>query len=488
MPAQPIPFAEWRPDVADLDTQFANEAKNVLSGLNSYLPFPNAIVVSDALPAQPYGGILVRNANGDNLMFVGTQTGLYKLNTSTNPYSWEDVSGVSAPYNVSLGHQWSFRQFGPLLVAVNVNDPPQVFDIESGTDFTDLAGSPPQSRLVDAFNDYVFLNAWLSNNNRQQWSATNDAEGWTVGTDNSDFQDHPEGGDVTGMSGDAGLVFLRRRIRRITPRLDDLVFQFDDYETRRGCIAPYGLIKAGSRCFFLSEEGFFEATPQGALPIGSKKVNEFFFRDTTETEIVNIIGAADAKAPRAYWAYKSVNNSQAYFDRLLIYDWELQRWSRAEMNLYGIFQSATPGITLEALDVLFPGGIDSMTISFDSPIFQGGGPVIAVLDTSFKLAFLQGTPLEAVVETAEVQLSPERTFVQGVAPIVDTNAALGSVAARSKRSETLTYRTETAQNSQGMCSARADGRYHRFKVRVPAGETWTDLQGVKVEVGPSGAR
>lgn len=484
-----IPFAEWRPDGADLDSQFATEAKNVLPGLNSYLPFPSAIPVSVALPAEPRGGLLARNANGDSLVFAGTATKLYKLNTTNNPFTWDDVSRPATTYGVSVGHQWSFAQFGQFLIAVNVNNPPQVFDLQSGATFDNLGGNPPQARLVEPFNDYVHLLAWLSVNSRQQWSATNNIAGWTVGTDNSDFQDHPSGGDITGMSGDAGLVFLRRRIRRITQVSSELVYQFDDFETRRGCVAPYGLVKAGNRVFYLSEEGFFEANPGGTVPIGSKKINDFFFADVTQTEIVNMVGATDAKAPRAYWAYRSVNNAGSGFDRLLIYDWELQRWSRAELMIHGIFQSATPGITLEALDSLFPTGIDAMTISFDSPVFQGGGPVIAVFDSLFRLAFLQGTPLEAIVETAEIQLAaPNRAFVTGAAPVVETSAALASVAARSRRSETLTYRAETAQNSQGECSIRADGRFHRFRVRVPAGEDWSHLQGVNVTASPSGNR
>lgn len=488
MPTRQIPFAEWRPDVADLDTAFATEAKNVLPGLNSYKPFPSAVAVSSALAAEPRGGVLVRNANGDSLVFAGTAGKLYKLDTTSTPYAWTDVSKLATTYNVPVGHQWSFAQFGQYLIAVNVNDAPQVFDIESGTNFSDLGGSPPEARLVDSFNDYVFLSALLGDNNVQHWSATNNITGWTVGTDNSDTQEHPEGGDVTGMSGEAGLVFLRRRIRRITPRDDDLIFQFDDFETRRGNVAPHGLVKAGSMVFFLSEEGFYAATPGGTSPIGSKKVNDFFFGEVTQTDIGNIIGAADAKAPRAYWAYRSTN-STTYFDRLLCYDWELQKWSRAEINIYGIFQSATPGITLEALDALFPSGIDAMTVSFDSPIFQGGGPVIAVFDSSYRLAFLTGTPLEAIVETAEVQLAaPGRAFVQAVTPVVEADDAVATVAGRSKRSETFTYKAETSQNSQGACPTICSGRTHRFKVRVPAEADWDDLQGVVVDYVPEGAR
>src|SRR5262245_3032440 len=50
MPQQrPLPFGEWRPDVALQDGQFAGIAENVFAGANSYLPMPSLA----ALTAQP---------------------------------------------------------------------------------------------------------------------------------------------------------------------------------------------------------------------------------------------------------------------------------------------------------------------------------------------------------------------------------------------------------------------------------------------------
>ena len=37
---RPLPFGEWRPDIALLDNEFASEAENVFAGVNSYKPFP----------------------------------------------------------------------------------------------------------------------------------------------------------------------------------------------------------------------------------------------------------------------------------------------------------------------------------------------------------------------------------------------------------------------------------------------------------------
>ena len=61
MPAQkmPVQFGEWRPDIALLDSQFAADVENVFAGVNSYLPFPSLLPISDfALPAPGARAVL----------------------------------------------------------------------------------------------------------------------------------------------------------------------------------------------------------------------------------------------------------------------------------------------------------------------------------------------------------------------------------------------------------------------------------------------
>ena len=50
-----------------------------------------------------------------------------------------------------------FEQSGPTLFAVNVNDAPQLIDIDSGANFAVLPGSPPRATNVKAIGDFLLL-------------------------------------------------------------------------------------------------------------------------------------------------------------------------------------------------------------------------------------------------------------------------------------------------------------------------------------------
>ena len=58
--------------------------------------------------------------------------------------SWDDVSQTATTYSASSTATWSFAQF-EYVIAVNVSDDPQVFQLGVSTEFADLAGSPPRA-------------------------------------------------------------------------------------------------------------------------------------------------------------------------------------------------------------------------------------------------------------------------------------------------------------------------------------------------------
>jgi hypothetical protein len=66
------------------------------------------------------------------------------------------------------------------------------------------------------------------------------------------------------------------------------------------------------------------------------------------------MGAADPRSTRIYWTYKSVSGAAGAYDKLLGYDFLLDRFFPVQMSgqyLLGVSQS---GITLEALDAIAP--------------------------------------------------------------------------------------------------------------------------------------
>lgn len=59
-----VPFADWAPDLADLNAAVTPDLKNVLPAANSYIPAPSLSDLSAALGSQPLGGVMARQLDG----------------------------------------------------------------------------------------------------------------------------------------------------------------------------------------------------------------------------------------------------------------------------------------------------------------------------------------------------------------------------------------------------------------------------------------
>lgn len=469
-----IPFGEWAPDIAELDTGVSAVATNVYPSVNSYRPVGGASVYSDALPATARGLFLAQRQSGASVAFAGTDATLQKL-TDTE---WGEVG---SGYAVPTDELWSFAQFGTTLIATNITDGPQAINVESGSSFAALAGSPPAARFVDVIEDYVVLASLASDPFAIAWSDTNDAGEWSSG--NSGAQSFPDGGRVQNFSGAGGLVIQESAIRQMihSPGSPE-VFQFNKIEQAKGTIAPRSVIKFGPAIAYLAEDGFWF----DGQPIGLNKINRHFFSDVDQTRLFSVLGAFDPIRPIFYWLYKTSDND--YYDRGLIYNWQAGRWAALETSLTMIANIATPGISIDGLSSLYS-SIDDIAISLDSRVWQGGRPVTGVIGTDNRLGFFEGANLEATLETGERQLAPGRhAMVRSVRPLIDTASALVRVRKRERQADSATWGAESAMQVSGACPVRSSGRLHRFRVRVPAETVWSHAQGVEVIASPAGAR
>lgn len=476
-----IPAGEWLPDIAEMDTAtdagpLCAVARNVYPGANSYLPVQGASTpYSTALPAAPRGLYMAQKEDGSFDAFAGTQTELYKYVAAV------PTAIGSGAYAVPDDELWAFAQFGNYLLATNITNGPQVYNIESGGTFAGLGGSPPNARFVDVIEDYVVLASLSTDPFAIAWSDTNNAAVWSSG--NAGSQTFPDGGRVQNFSGAAGLVIQERAVRQMihTPGSAE-VFQFNKLEDARGAIAPYSVIKFGDKVGYLADDGFWFAGEN----IGANKVNNFFFRTVDRSRLFSVLGAIDPTRPIFYWLARTT--SSATYDFGLMYNWKSRRWSELDYDILMAANIATPGVTLEELAVAYP-VLENVPYSLDSRVWQGGRPVFGIIDTAYKLAFFEGSNLEATFETGERQFTPNgRSFVRSVLPHVDSSSAVVAVGKRARLADSRTWSSESSMQTSGRCPVRSDGRYHRIRIRVPAAATWTDLHGCDVELGPSGVR
>lgn len=481
-------YGPWEPDAAGVDALVLATAKNVWPSKGGYIPIPglSAIALS-ALPAKCVGACKARTASGGWLIFAGTRTKLYKLVSNV----WTDYTRASGgDYSTAIDDYWSFTQFGSKLIATNLADDVQVIDVDTGaTAFSALGGTPPKARYVTVVGDFVVLASLSTGDRLLRNSAINDSAGWTVGTNLCDEQEFADGGRVTGLKGgEYGYVGQEKSLRRmIFQPGSDQAFRFERIDEEHGPAAGYSLVGAGPLIAFLANDGFYTYGPGGLIPIGAQRVNKWFRANCDASRYFAVQSFTDPFAPRFGWAFYNSSGS-TNFDRVIWYDWHIDRFTYAEVTAQYWASLVTAGVTLEDLDAY--GDLDSGLIPypFDSRVWEGGAPAIGAVNSSGQMAFLEGaTPLTALFLTSPMHVNPSYRSKEFVIEPLGIFNGVSPTVRIGKRENTQSSPTYTAAASPssltGLWRITASGRVHEFEVTLTqsAGATWEHMQGLDIQ-------
>ncbi|BCH30278.1 hypothetical protein MesoLjLc_22080 [Mesorhizobium sp. L-8-10] len=484
-----IPFATYAPDRSPFDPEATDSLENVLPIQGGYGPFPSFRALSQPLPERPQGSYLGYVNNGNYVLVVGTKTKLLMFDGTT--LTWTDVSKPGG-YSTADSERWSFAQYGSWLIATNSVDPVQYIDLNSPVQFADLSADAPRAKLVGTMGDFVMLSHLNTNQRMVQWSGLNQPQFWSPRQRSSDFQAFPDGGEIMGFAGGVNgcLIFHAESVREGNLALEtSMVMTFKQTLTNHGCMAPKSVVATGSGIYYLSDDGFYRygIPPVG---IGVERVDNTFIDDISRQEIYNVYGSEDPNRKIVYWAYRSIANTlENSYDKVLLYHYGVDRWSLLKPNriMTGLIDATTPGFTLDSLSSLgIP--LDQLPYSLDSRAWSGGTPTIAAFDTDWRLGFFSGDPLQAVLQTGDVELtSGSRTIVTGFRPLCDASSVSGRSAAKDRAGSPRNWKNPADVSAKtGLIPARTSGRFHRFEVTVQADQPWSAIHGVDPEGQPEG--
>lgn len=351
----------WTPVMRSSNCTITNASPGVVSLTNTF-------VANEPVVFEAGSGTLPTQITAGTVYYVSATSlsgSSFKVSTSPNGTPI-NTSGGSGTVNVtnhyaSLGSsaQWQFAQTGSLLFATQVNEPLQVFTLQSSSNFSNSLGSPPQAAYISVVGQFLVLSGILSFPYRIQWSGLGDfnsSTSWTVGTNSSDFQDFTDGGLVRGVAGgEFGTIFQDQAIRWMNYVQGVVVFQIQRVTQDQGLLAPYSIIRAGSSVYYCSSKGFFRSDP-GTFPvqIGRERVDRSFISDLDGTNLQLFIGCADPKTSYIYWAYKSTAGATGLFDKILGYDPVLDKFFPLSVSGEYLLGANQPSITLESLDAIAP--------------------------------------------------------------------------------------------------------------------------------------
>lgn len=497
-----LKFGAWQPAIEELDNQGLVIARNVVpASAGSYRPLRTAaLLASTSMVGRPSGAITGEDSTKNSAVIAGSDAELYRQDATTK--AWVPVSRP-AGYSANTDNRWSFVEFGSLILATNLADPPQYLDLNApNARFTDLTGLV-RGRHIATGRGFVFLADTLDAIDgavryRLRWSALENPFDWVPSVQTqSDWQDFPEGGSITGVvGGEAVYVFQNRRITKASYIGSPLVWQFDPIYQDRGCAHPNSLITVGVQTFFLSHDGFYMLDGDRVTSVGDM-INETFFADADPAALKRMSVAADPAAKLIHWNYASTNAVDQTPDRFLILNYLTGQWTIGDSgDASFIFTATSLPTTIEMLDEF--GTIEDIPAPFDSSQWAGGSDYLAGLSTTGAVYTFTGPPARATIETGEYALAGvmaasdqsvtgDRAAVMGIRPLVLGDATVTtSVGTRSRTSENVHWSTATTTGATGICPHRSEGRYHRVRMTIE-GE-WERAVGIDVDAKPSGSR
>lgn len=478
-----VKFGEWLPDQPYYDNPGLVEALNVIPVDGSYKDYLPLSTSGDAITARPQGAYAGLDASGEPEIYVGTDSKLLQKNGT----GWDDRSGTA--YATASNGYWRFSQYGKLVMATNFANDPVCRTVGSASNFSTLATSTaqaPKARQIGVIGDFVVLGDTSDVTNgdvpyRVQWSAIANPRNWPTPL-TADARANQAGDQFNGVEYGAvtaigsgqffGLVFQQRGINRYTYVGGDTVFQIETFEKSRGCWVPQSMTQVGDVYYFLAVDGFYRTNGQQVEPIGTGRVDKYFYSNFDQQYRERLTVAVDYQNKCILWAYPDPSATSGVPNRLIIYNWQDNRWSRAEDGFQLIFSSYTTGYTLDQLDSLYT-SIDDMTVSLDSTLWQGGTPSLAGF-ASNKLGTFSGTSADARLETGEIDANPTGLgLVKGVKPLVtgDPTGLSVAISARSTQDNLgRTFGTPASRTSRtGICDVRVKGRYLSARVAIEGG-------------------
>jgi len=517
-------LGEWLPDQPAI-VDSLKDATNVVPLSVGYGSFPASVDYSNAASEALLVAFSGKYSTTTQI-FAGGATKLFKFNPAT--LNLDDVSKVGG-YSAS---DWSIVQFGNVVLAADSANKIQAWTMGTSSVFADVAAAAPVAKYLTIVRDFVvagYLDGG-TNANKVQWCDINDETNWTAGAaSQSDYQILSQGTNITGMSGgEFGLIFMEKAIIRMNYVGSPFFFQFSAISTNLGCMDGGTIAQFGSMTYFLSDNGFYSCDGTNVTAIGNEKVDKYFFTNMDINKLSTMSAAIDPVKKIVAWNYPNISGGRS----LLLYNYQVNKWSRADTTANYINSIATAGFTLDQLDIFGTvnagsfvigqrytiqtigttdftlygapsntiglnfeatgvgagtgtvASIDVITTSFDDRLWSGGKFLFAGV-TGSKISTFTGANMTANLTTSDIEQG-YNSVVTLARPQIDNGSCSVAVASRKELDDTITFGDQVATTSEGRVSLRSAGRYHRFNI-IPSGN-WTNAIALDVEIAPQGTR
>lgn len=476
------PLPSFKPFVPAFEVLSSDGATDVLGGGGDVIlvvgPGGTDLSGEVALPGT-LGGIFVRLTDGTTALFVGTETNLYKFNTSD--YTWENVGG---PYTVGTGMRWSFALFGTTVYAQNFSDYEQKFDLSTDSAFSDNTTAPRCAYLA-TIGPFLVRGRLVGDEDAVQWCGIEDPTANDAGLRFSDIQILPEGAGVRGLIPmKAGIIVpTRSKTQAIVLNLGtNWVFTRDILDNFHGCIAPYSIQCIGQDDFILyTDTGWVRGAAM--TPIGENVWDRWFAETISYADRTSMISGVDPLR-KIYWCRVRMSDGSY---RLFGYKWTENKWTVSNADAADMFRVEAQGVTIDQMDSFFA-TIDDIDVPYDSSFWQGGMPDFAAITSDGFLALMNGAPMAARIATNDlVLIAGGRSFVNEVRAVSDATEATLTHSGADYPGGSFSVKSATRPTARSKrFTPRGDAGVHRFLYEIDEGHDWSIFSGLMIPEKPTG--
>ena len=437
----------------------------------------------------PQNGVEYKAADGSYQAFVGTASGLHRINSNKYIETLSKAGGYTTG-----GNLWSFVQYGDQIIASNYVDDIQVKSDMTSTDlFADLGGSPPKAKYMLFHKGHLILgniNTGTIFPKSLQWSGLEAPTSWTPSLQTgAGTQTFPDSDEITGMAtaGDGFAVFHRNSISYGYYSGGRYTFNFQHNRIKNiGCDFPGSIITVGSAVYFWGADDIYMFNGQAVTPLGFG-VKETVLNNMQIAYDYRITAVHDVEKGLIYWSWPNATTVDGNATRVLCYNYRVKRFTWLDVTTEFLMGLHTGGITdMDAIDDIYA-TIDEMPFHLDSRAYQAGGWVLACVDTDNIVNTFDSSYLVGVLETGEVKLDDDVLFIDNVRVkasnfVTPPSARLGS---RMDENDSVSWTAYKTVGTSGYCNLRKSGRFNR--VAVTLGDD-KGIMGIDIHVKTRGKR
>ena len=325
------------------------------------LGVPIGALFADATAEAPRNIIAWTDNAGTRHIVVGTNLGLYHIDTSGNidDITPAGFAGGAKNSGLDIGYgafsygagtygtprtfsgatptpvaSWAFALWGENLLAQFRGDGPLYEWVIGGVAAVAIATAPEDMRDIIVTDERIVLGVGSATDPRVvKWSASEDNTDWTPSaTDQAGFITLSGTGPLLAVTQIMNEILIVGQNEVHVGRYlgPPYVYGFDRVGDNNGLLSPNCVVTTARFAMWAAERNFW--IYDGSLNKLESDITDFFYDDLSDTEYSKTYGFTIRNFNEVWWLYQSKDSATGEPDSYVCYDYALNHWTKGKLD------------------------------------------------------------------------------------------------------------------------------------------------------------